>query len=338
MRKITSLATAFIAVVVLVASAGSAVYAQSSSAGLGITPRKDIVVEPGKSVTDKLQLINLDSNKDLRATLEIVDFGAKDQTGTPSLQLNNNAKQTAWSLKPFLKAPSVVTVPAGQSKYVDFTVTIPAGQGAGSYYSAIRYIAEGTDQGQVSVGASGATLMFVTVPGKTKESLILQKFGAYVPDGADNGTYKSLFVKNTPQEIAYTLKNQGNVAERPTGSILVKNSFGKMVKLVKDANPKASLALIGQTRLFDTCIDQPERNAEDQDCKKVSLSPGRYTIELNAFYGINGNQTQEIVGTASFWYLPVWFLIVLGIILLVIAGAIFWIYRKMNGRRSFKQR
>jgi hypothetical protein len=337
MRKLLSVAAAFVAAVLLTTNASGVVLAQSSSAGLGITPRKDIVVEAGKTVTDRLQIINLDKTKELKATLDVVDFGAQDETGTPSLRLEENAEPTPWSLEPFLTAPVSATVAPGESKYIDFTIKVPAGQGAGSYYSAIRYVAEGTGGGQVAVGASGATLVFVTVPGKTKESLLLQKFGAYISEGSE-GKYQSLFVKTTPKEIAYTLKNQGNVAERPAGSIIIKNMFGKKSHLIEDSNPKASLALIDQTRLFQTCINQPARDADKQDCKSASFMPGRYTIEMSAFYGINGNQTQEIVAKGSFWYLPPWFLVTLFVALAAVGGGGYLAYRRITGGRSFKRR
>jgi hypothetical protein len=337
MRRILSVAAAFVAVVILLASSGGAVQAQS--AGLGITPRKDLVVEPGKSITDQLQIINLDNDEDLRVTLQVIDFGSQDETGTPALKLEANAPQTEWSLKPFLNAPKSVRIAPGKSEYIKFTINIPAGQGAGSYYSAIRYVAEGDNGGQVAVGASGATLVFVTVPGKTKESLLLQKFGAYESKPrTTEGEYRSLFVKSAPKELAFTLKNQGNVAERPAGSIVIKNMFGKHTALIKDANPKISLALIDQTRRFQACITTPDKNSDETECKATSLAPGRYTATLNAFYGINGNDTQEILATASFWYLPTWFLIVMAVVVgaLVLGG--FLIYRRFTGRSSFSRR
>jgi hypothetical protein len=341
MRKVLSLAVAAIAVVLL-AGTTSLGQVQAQSRGLGITPRRDITLEAGKSVTDELTISNLNSNDELSLSLQIIDFGAQDETGTPALRLDPNAVQTAWSLKPFIKAPQNVVIEPGKTKTIKYTVSIPAGQGAGSYYSAIRYSAEGADSGQVAIGASGATLVFVTVPGKTKESLILQKFGAYdIKKDATNGSYRSFFVGSPPKELAYTVKNQGNVAEQPAGSILIKNMFGKQVKVIKDANPKASLALIDQTRRFQVCIDQPDddkASAEAVDCKKVSLAPGRYTATLNVFYGINGNATQEIITTASFWYLPVWFLIVVTLVLLGLVVAGYLLYRRFTGKGSFKRR
>lgn len=340
MRRILSFAAVVVAAVALLLTPSANVYAQSN--GLGITPRKDVTVTAGKSVTDKLYINNLNGNEALSLSLQIVDFGSKDETGTPALNLDPNAKQTAWSLKPFIKAPESITVAAGKSEYVNYSITVPEGQGAGSYYSAIRYVAQGADgTSNVTVSASGATLVFLTVPGKTKESLLVKDFGAYATDkGKETGKYRSLFVKSQPQEIALTLKNQGNVAEQPNGNILVKNMFGKSVKVIKDANPRRSLALIDQTRLFKSCFNQKEQKSSNSEivCQDAGLAPGRYTIQLSAFYGINGNQSQEIVTSATFWYLPVWFLVAVGVSILAIAGGIYYLYRRITGRNGFKRR
>lgn len=340
MRKFLSIAVAFIAAVVMIGSSNGAVVSAQSS-GLGITPRKDLVIEPGKSQTGTISVSNLDKGEPLSLTLQVIDFGAKDETGTPALNLDTDKEQTAWSLRPFLKAPKTLTVAPGKTERVTFTIDMPAGQGAGSYYSAIRYVAEGSDTGQVAINASGATLVFVTVPGKTKESLVLQKFGAYsIKEGETDGKYRSLFVKSTPEMLAYTVKNQGNVAEQPAGSIMIKNMFGGEYKLIQNANPQNSLALLDQTRRFQVCIEteKTDDNRADLECKKVSMMPGRYTATLNAFYGLNGSQTQEILATASFWYLPAWFLIVAAFVLVAIALGIWMVYRRFTGRHGFKRR
>jgi hypothetical protein len=335
MRRILSVAVAIVAAVLLVGSEGAIVSAQSR--GLGITPRKDLTLQPGKSVSDQVAISNLNSKEDLSLTLQIIDFGAQDETGTPALRLDPNSAQTPWSLRPFIKAPQSIKVAPGKTEVVKFTVSIPSSQGAGSYYSAIRYVAEADNGGQVAIGASGATLVFATVPGKTKESLLVNKFGAYESKSDSTaGSYRSLFVGSQPKELAFTLKNQGNVAEQPAGSIVIKNMFGKQVKLIKDANPKGSLALREQDRRFQVCIEDQKDN--ETICKNTGLMPGRYTATLNAFYGINGNQSQEILVSSSFWYLPTWFLIVLAVVLGGLALAGFLIYRRLTGVRSFKRR
>jgi hypothetical protein len=322
----------------------------AQSTGLGIAPRKDVTILPGKSFTDKLTVNNLNKTVALNVTLSVIDFKAADQTGTPALQLDENAPRTPWSLKPFITIPTSVQIPPGQSKNIDYTIRIPEGQGAGSYYSAIRYSAQGAGGQNVTVSASAATLVFVTVPGKTTELLNLKQFGAYETKGnEENGTFKSLFITKQPEKLAYVLENVGNVAESPSGSIIIKNIFGKQVKLVEKANLKGNLALIDQTRRFETCISPEKKTvgvgqdaAKRDVCGTTHFLPGMYKAQLSAFYGINGSNTQEINATASFWYLPYWFIAVILVLLALMAFGIYKVRSSLVGatthRRTNKRR
>ncbi len=316
----------------------------AASNGLGITPRKNYTLQPGAHVTDTLYINNLNKTQALTVALRLVDFSAKNQTGEPKLDLRGDAPQTAWSIKPFVKIPASVTVPAGQSVNVPVTISVPASQGAGSYYSAVEYTAQNTPgQQNVTLAASSVSLMFVTVPGHANEHMQLERFGAFIPntDGVD-GNFSSLFFTSTPNTLAYVVQNQGDVAEQPTGSILVKNMFGKQVKVIEQANPKNQLALIGQTRRFESCVQQQNKTTkavtgQEQTnvvCESPHLMPGRYTAELAVFYGLNGNTNQEIVGTTSFWYLPVWFLIVVLVVLVIIAFGIYKLQRRIRRSKS----
>ena len=330
------------ALVCAVASLFAAAPASAASNGLGITPRKDYTVKAGDSVSDKLYVSNLSTNQDLDLSIRLVDFKAQDETGTPALDLSENAPQTPWSLKPFAKLPATLHLGAGKSTYVPFTITIPAGQGAGSYYSAVQFAAQNSpEQKKVSIAASSTTLLFVNVPGKATESLNLLRFGAFKPSADDqSGSFSSLFVASQPTVLAYRARNNGNVAEQPTGSIVVKNSFGKQVALIQDVNPKKQLALRGQIRRFEVClkseaktVTQNGQQSTEQVCGSAHLWPGRYTAQMDVFYGLSGNASQEIAATATFWYLPWWFLIG---VLVVVAAVVFlamWAYRKLTGRR-----
>lgn len=328
-----ALALLFVMVGTLPASA-----ATGGSSGLSITPRKDYVIAPGKTETDKISIGNLSSTQDLNITLKVIDFTFTDQTGTPKLLLADNAPQTTWSLKPFLTMPKTVLVPAGQTKTVSYTIKVPANQGAGSYYSAIEYAATGANGGNVSLNASGVTLAFLSVPGIVRENLALQKFGAYVGQpGGVTGSFVYIATDKAPQQLAYALKNSGNVAESPTGSIILKDMFGHTVQTISNSNVTSSLALLGQTRLFTACIKSELKTVQftgtttpTSTCVNPHLKPGRYTASQDIFYGQNGNKTQEITSVAHFWYLPWWFIIAVIIILLVIAGVIWWLQRKIR--------
>lgn len=352
MNRLKSIVLAAFAVMVgagLVQPVQSAAAATTpGSASLSIAPKKNYVIEPGKSVKDKLVIRNLDAAHALNLTLRVIDFTYTDDGGTPKLFLGKDVPQTTWSLKPFMTVPESVTIPAGQSKTLDMSVTVPKNQGAGSYYSAIIY-SSGTPTGGGNVGlnASGVTLAFLNVPGKVNEKLTLQKFGAYheatpqTPAG-----YMNIMAKE-PLTIGYTLKNDGNVVEAPVGSITLKDMWGHTTT-ISNVNPSGSLALIGQTRTFAPCIKLTTQDVKlagtstpANTCTSPGLWPGLYTATIDLFYGQNGNLTQELTGSSYFWYLPWWFVIVVLLILAIVAYFIWRIQRairsKLNGGVKFKK-
>jgi hypothetical protein len=317
-----------------------------SSASLSIAPKKNYVIEPGESIQDTLVVRNLDVNQPLELTLRVVDFTFTDNGGTPKLFLDEDTPQTTWSMKPFIAIPTNVIIAPGSSKTIDMSVAIPAGQGAGSYYSAIIYGTGSGEGGNVGLSASGVTLVFTTIPGLVTENLILKKFGLYDP--AANGDIKGyqFITEQQPSTIAYTLENEGNVAEAPVGSITLKDLFGRE-RVIDNVNPSGSLALIGQTRTYQACIKLASQNENFQGnsaagatCVPPGLWPGYYTADLSLFYGQNGNLTKEVTGVASFWYLPWWFVIAF-LVLLTIITVVVWrlvviIRLKLYGIRSRK--
>lgn len=321
--------------------------ASAASSSLSIAPKKNYVIEPGKSVKDTLTIRNLDSSTELTLSLRVIDFTFTGDDGTPKLFLDPKAPQTTWSLKPFMSVPDEVTVAPGKSKTLDMSVKIPANQGAGSYYSAIIYSSGSGSGGQVGLSASGVTLVFVNVPGKVHEDLRLQKFGAYSAIGG-----YQFITADAPQYLAYSLENKGNVAESPVGSITLKDMWGH-TRTIDKINPNDSLALIGQTRTFMTCIETKAQKVdfagnktEASQCTTPGLWPGLYTATIDLFYGQNGNNTQEIVKTATFWYLPWWFVIIVVVVLAVISYFVWrvvrFIRRKLDGtqrgRRASRRR
>jgi len=320
-----------------------AVSGPDQSSGLSIQPRKNYTINPGQTISDKITVGNLDKTSGLSLTLRVIDFTYTDQSGTPRLYLAANAPQTPWSIKPFLNLPKNLQIGPGESKTIDYTVTVPKNQGAGSYYSAIMYQSRSGTGGNVGLGASGVTLMFVSVPGTVNENMQLTKFGAYTStDNGVTGSYTYIATQDAPQMIAYTLKNEGNVTEAPAGSITLKNMFGKKVGSISQTNTTQSLALIGQTRLFATCIEtkqsQVEKlggvtidNAGKNTCVTPHLTPGLYTAKLDVFYGQNGNVTHEVTSTAHFWYLPWWFILLVLVILTLLGLGIWWAQRKVRG-------
>lgn len=334
MKRFKSIVTvACAAVISVVLAIPSLPVSAQSSASLSIAPKKNYVIEPGKTVNDKLSIRNLDTSSALDLSLRVVDFTFTDDGGTPKLLMDQNAEPTTWSLKSFLKLPTKVSIPKGGSKSLDISVSIPQNRGAGSYYSAIVYSTGAPDGGNVGLSASGVTLVFTQVPGQVNEDLKLQKFGAYKKQTANAPAAYTYFSTEEPQNIAYTLKNDGNVTEAPVGSITVKNMFGQET-VIDNPNPNGSLALIGQSRTYVACLKISEEKLNFQGtqtdastCTSPGLLPGYYTAKLDLFYGQNGNRTQEITANASFWYMPWWFIALCLIILAVLAYLIWRLVR-----------
>lgn len=308
------------------------------SAALSISPRKDYTIEPGKGVEDTLVIRNIDDERTLNLSLRTIDFTFSDEGGTPKLMLDPEAPQTTWSLKPFLETPEFVSIEPGQSASVPISVNIPEGHGAGSYYSAVVYSSSASEGGNVGLSASGVTLMFVTIPGEVDEKLTLQKLGSYDSIAKE---YK-FFNTNMPVRMAYTLENEGNVAGSPVGSMTIRNIFGLGgEKTINDINPNSSLALIGQTRLFESCVMLAKEavnfegsRQEATTCTDPGLWPGFYTVNLHGFYGQNGNNTQELMGKGYFIYAPLWFIIVFFIVLAIVAYHVWRIVRFVRGKRG----
>jgi hypothetical protein len=146
-----------------------------------------------------------------------------------------------------------------------------------------------------------------------------------------------------PQNIAYTLKNNGNVTEAPVGSIILKPMIGSPIT-IDNVNPNQSLALIGQSRTYTTCIKLKDAEVSfngsvttAKTCESPGLFPGYYSATLSLFYGQNGNRTQEIVGSSSFWYLPWWFVILVFVLLAVVAYFVWRAVRFVRGKLGHTQ-
>ena len=305
--------------------------AAAQSNGLGVTPRISLGSRPGGVIRDSLRVSNLSTTQPLNLRISVIDFRPAGESGTPQLIRDPNAEQTPWSLKPYLTIPETATVGAGQSTNIPFTVRFPENVGAGSYYSAIEYQAVGaTDEQRVNIAASSATLLFINVQGDAQELLTLLDFGP-----SSGGKIKSIF-SESPQTFQYRLKNSGNLNEAPAGSIVVKNMMGKIIASIDRVNPRGELALIGQTRRFETCYPRNTEESElvkPDNCQPLNLMPGRYTAEIVLLYGQNGQQTREIGAKAAFWYLPPWFVAFLIVVLAAIAWVVYTIYRRRKPRR-----
>ena len=284
--------------------------AAKSANGFKISPvRQEMTVEKGKSDSFTITIENPTTVSTIAKPI-VNDFIASDkEDGEPLLILDEKAPAPKNSFKKLVQPLQPITLGPKEKKNVEVTISVPSNSGAGGYYGAIRFIpATPNDQSTVGLTASVGTLVLVRVPGDLTERLDLVQLSA-----ARDSKATSFFMSGNVQVLT-RIKNTGDIHEKPFGKIIIKNMFGKKIAdlEVNNTDPRANI-LPGSTRKFIN------------DVPKQSFL-GRYTIEANIGYTQGGGEL--ISGKASFWYLPLWSILLLVGIVLLIVGAIYWVIRK----------
>lgn len=320
LRRVVSSVSATFVLMAAMAVPALAQNTQQTANGFRISPvRSEYTIEKGKSETAQLTLEN---PSDVATTAQAVvnDFVASDkEDGEPRLVLDENAEAPKNSFKSLVQPVADVELGPREKKDITVILKVPSDASAGGYYGAIRFIPSGGSSGSGNVGltASVGTIMLVTVPGDLNEQLNLVQLSA-----AQEGTAKS-FITSGGLEVLTRLQNTGDIHVKPFGKIQVKNIFGKVVEehefnsAGSGADARANV-LPGSTRKFINKLE-----------KKYL---GRYTIEANIGYSSSGGDI--ISSKATFWYMPIWaILVAIAVVVLIIAGIYFLIRKLMNRRK-----
>ncbi len=236
------------------------------------------------------------------------DFGAKDETGAPSILIEPTAEPLPTSIKSWVsKIPSFNLAP-GQSRTVTASITVPANASPGGHYGVIRFSGhEGSENsGNVAQIASAGTLVLIDVEGDVKESLELASFTP------SKNNQVGFFFETGPIKFVSRFTNTGTVHVKPIGQIEVKDSFGNPIASLP-VNKAGGNVLPGSTRRFD-----------EATLDKTWMF-GQYTADITIAYGTTG---QAIVKSISFWVIP--WKIVLTVLLVLVT--LIYILRKLIKR------
>lgn len=273
----------------------SSAFAQSTDAanGLQISPALvQLNAEKGKSYTIELKVLNV-TGSDLSFKSAVNDFAAKDESGTPSILLDET-EPTPTSIQTWVTAIPSFSLKAHEQKTIQAIITIPANAESGGHYGVIRFSGTSPELSGTGVGlsASAGTLFLVRVAGDVTEKLNLATFEA-----TNNDKPSSLF-EYGPITFVTRFQNTGNVHVQPSGTILVQDIFKNKVASL-DINSEKGNILPASTRRFESTLNQ-------------HWLFGRYTATATVGYGTQG---QAIVETISFWVIP-YKLILIGLLLL----------------------
>lgn len=287
-----------------------------SSSVLKVSPlRSDAIIRPGESRNVPVTIQNV-TTKPLTMRVIANDFIAGDsENGVPDIILDENKFAPTHSLKRFMQKPDVVSVEPGATQTVEVAVKVPANAQAGGYYGAIRFAPAGPNgEANVNVTGSVASLILLTVPGNTVESLQLSNF-----DIRQDKKSVSRLTSPDDVDVLVRLENKGNVHVSPFGSINVQKD-GKLVYSAKvnDVKP-AGVILPDSARKWSIPIEKLGKF-------------GKYEISATLGYG-GGGETIEVKKTI--WIVPgayIFFAILAMAVLIVVIVLI------ILGLRAYKRK
>jgi hypothetical protein len=304
-------------VLLLLLSVSPGVSNAASASGLSISPlRQNLTLNSGQAGEVSITLKNITGGPVI-AKAKVQDFESDGVTGNPKIISNPNQVSSA-SIRNFLVGLGDVRLATGQQ--VSFTIPVQAPNNAapGAYYGLIEYQAvpvdsSGSPTGNSSVVALSAAvsqLVFITVPGKVSDHAQINAIDIY-SDKA--GTNAGIFFTHPPKMVGVAMQNVGNAFVTPFGNVTLQNTEHKSVYSYElNGGITRGLMLPNSTRIFKNQIQNITR-------------PGRYTVAVSASYG---NGSVILVGTKSFWYIPIWLLIIFIVIILALIGVVWWIRRR----------
>jgi hypothetical protein len=315
-RILTAVAVLMVAVSGLVGAAwkGNAYAAQTSSVGgnaLKVSPvRQDITMDPGTKKTLSVFVTNVAS---VPATLHAAenDFVASsDESGKPSVILDEDKYAPSHSLKRFMVPIQDFTIGPGATKEVFLTINVPAGAAGGGYFGALRFQpAKLTSDQQLSLSGSVGSLILLKVNGAIKEQLSIESF-----DVQQKGKSGKFFTSNKNLKSIVRFRNEGNIQVAP---------FGK-VNTMK-AGESLSSDEINTTKPQGTVLPDSVRRFE-MDLQKVG-GFGRYTIAGNFGYGETG---QLITAKTIIYVVPIFMIVLIALGVLALLFLIFVLPRMIK--------
>lgn len=270
-----------------------------------------IDIEPGQSITKTLQITNR-IGETAEFFVDIEDFeGSPDPSQPVVLQGKESGRYSAkeW-VTPEL---TQFTLNHGQRQFFDVTINVPKESvDTGDHYVSVlvHTAPKGSPQENgknVRLTSRVGALFFIRIPGDIVEKGRLQSFEAL-----------SLVTKKEPVEFRVLFANSGTVRLMPSGSIAVKDIFGRIVGNI-DIQP------------FNVLRNSVRLHSEHWT---PGLLPGRYTAIAKIQKGYDN---QIDVATVQFWYFPLKEIAIAIGVLLVIALLAWWIKKHIRFEISLKE-
>lgn len=302
--------------------------AQRANAITLVPPSLEFATQPGRTIDTVIKLFNEGSDP-INVYTSTALFTAKDETGTPDFNFNNQPSDLAT----WLKAPAgPLGIQAGERIEVPISIEIPSTAEPGGHFAGLFFETRPPEDtpGQVKVRQKIGTLVILRVEGDVQEGAAVEKF-AVDTIGA---------LRRLPVAFMTKVQNTGNVHVRPSGTIQIKNMFGKVVATLT-INESEGAVLPSSARRFDAMWrahtdDDETRGSFTAELGKEwrNFAVGKYTA---TFVGTYGSTQQTLSATTTFSVWPWELLLVFGggliIVIILLVFFIKW-YNGMIIRRA----
>jgi len=294
---------ALVGAVVLAATPSPARAAQTQ--GFQISPPvTELALDPGTSTRGTMKVTNL-TDTQMTLTLGKQNFVAKGEEGEVELV---DLGDPLYSLAPwFTLARPTVEVPPKATKEIEYILSVPADAEPGGRYGSIIF---DTIPPKLPTGQSGAAvkqrlagLIFLRIGGEANEQLAIDSFKT-----------SKTFYEYGPVLFQTRIKNSGNVHEKPTGQIVVKNMFGFTTATIKVDEKNV---IPGAVRRLDTQL-------------KRHLLLGRYTASLT----LRNGAKQTLTADTTFTVVP--YKLLAGLVIAALIFLLFFWKARKRLRRALR--
>jgi len=269
-----------------------ATYSSADSA-LSVTvtpPLFQLTIGPGESWTSALKIVN-NNTYDVTYYAQVVDMQANGENGQskfvpiigppdPALAASELARWMTISAAP-------ITVKAGKTMDLPFTVKIPFNAEPGGHYAAIlvgtQPLAGSSTGTQLKVSSYVSSLLFARVKGDVIETGRIREFVS------DQGLYQ------TPNaNFTLRFENTGNTHLKPEGNVTIYNMWGK----------ERGKVLINQDSNFGNVLPKSIRRFQfSWEGEQSVFDIGRYSATVTLTFG--QDEKKNISATTYFWVVPI---------------------------------
>lgn len=189
---------------------------------LGVSPQLlDITANPGERITNTFRLTNASSQTVVIKTTP-KNFTPLGEEGAVDL----TEEKTTYSLAEWVSVdPETTTIESNKTKDFVVTIDVPENVEPGSHFGSVVFatVPPEDDTAAALVSQEIAPVILVKVAGDIVETSEIVEFKAT----------KSFWSNESAVELISRIKNTGSTHFKPTGQIVIKNTFGSEVAKIE---------------------------------------------------------------------------------------------------------